>query len=136
VRVYYEDTDAAGIVYYANYLKFFERCRTEWLRALGCSQVELAAAAGIQFVVSGLQVEYRQPARLDDELRVEARIVELRRASLSFDQRTLRGATVLATARVKVAAVEIRTLAPVRLPAILLVALGTPQRSSALDPAI
>ncbi|MCU0940608.1 MAG: YbgC/FadM family acyl-CoA thioesterase, partial [Burkholderiaceae bacterium] len=72
LRVYYEDTDAGGIVYYANYLKFFERCRTEWLRALGIDQTALVRDAGLQFVVKSIACEYRQPARLDDELTVLA----------------------------------------------------------------
>jgi acyl-CoA thioester hydrolase len=69
-RVYWEDTDGGGIVYYANYLRFLERARTEWLRSLGHSQHELARTAGILFAVAGLEVEYRRPARLDDELTI------------------------------------------------------------------
>src|SRR5215831_11115633 len=76
LRVYYEDTDAGGIVYYANFLKFFERCRTEWLRALGVEQARLAQESGLQFVVAQLAVDYLKPARLDDELTITARVGE------------------------------------------------------------
>lgn len=117
VRVYYEDTDAAGIVYYANYLKYFERCRTEWLRALGIDQRQLAREQGLQFVVADLAVEYRRPARLDDELLVDAAIAARARSYLVFVQRARRGAELLARARVKVACVDAGRLAPARLPA-------------------
>lgn len=120
VRVYFEDTDAAGIVYYANYLKYFERCRTEWLRALGIDQRRLAKEQGLQFVVADLAVEYRRPARLDDALLIEAAIGERARSYLVFGQRAWRGAELLAAARVKVACVETGRLTPVRLPAQLL----------------
>ena len=70
VRVYYEDTDVSGVVYHANYLKFFERARTEWLRSLGCSQQALREETGVMFVVTDTAVRYLQPARLDDELRM------------------------------------------------------------------
>ncbi len=116
VRVYYEDTDAGGVVYYANYLKFFERCRTEWLRALGLDQAELAERDGLLFVVAGLSVDYRRPARLDDRLAIEARVEQLARSYLVFAQRALRAGEVLATARVKVACVDARRRAPTRLP--------------------
>ncbi len=120
LRVYYEDTDTGGVVYYANYLKFFERCRTEWLRALGLDQRALAEREGLQFVVVALSTEYRRPARLDDELRIEARIDELGRAFLVFEQRAWRGGELLATAKVKVACVDVRRLVPARLPPALL----------------
>jgi acyl-CoA thioester hydrolase len=116
VRVYYEDTDAGGIVYYANYLKFFERCRTEWLRALGVDQTQLARDEGLQFVVAQLKCRYLRPARLDDELRIEARPAIVARCSLHFDQRALRGAEVLAQAQVKLACVDVRSGRPQRLP--------------------
>jgi len=116
VRVYYEDTDAGGIVYYANFLKFFERCRTEWLRACGVDQHAMATGGGVQFVVTSAQVDYLRPARLDDELLIEARIVAARRASLVFGQGAWRDGVELARGRVAVAAVDVRSLAPVRLP--------------------
>ena len=119
VRVYYEDTDAAGIVYYANYLKFFERCRTEWLRSLGFDQRELAARERLQFVVADLSVQYHRPARLDDALAIDATIVERARTYVVFRQRARRGAELLASARVKIACVDTGRMAPARMPAAL-----------------
>src|SRR3954467_14878445 len=86
VRVYYEDTDAGGIVFYANYLKFFERARTEWLRSLGIEQQRLRESTGGMFVVGETNVRYRKSARLDDELLVSARLEEAGRASLVIEQ--------------------------------------------------
>jgi len=126
LRVYYEDTDAGGIVYYANFLKFFERCRTEWLRALGIDQIALARDAGLQFVVTSLACSYRKPARLDDELTVQAAVETLGRASLQFAQEVRRGADLLAEGRVKVACVDTRNLAPAALPKALVAALRPP----------
>jgi len=119
VRIYYEDTDAGGVVYYANYLRFFERCRSEWMRALGFGQQQLAQEHGVLFVVAEAQTRYLRPARLDDELRVEALIAERFASYVIFSQRALRGTELLATARVKVACVDARTMRPTRLPAIL-----------------
>lgn len=124
VRVYYEDTDAGGIVYYANYLKFFERCRTEWLRALGIDQLALARDAGLQFVVRSVSCDYLRPARLDDELDALARLERAGGASLLFAQELRRGDELLAQARVKVACIDVNRLAPAALPAALLAALG------------
>ena len=116
IRVYYEDTDAAGIVYYANFLRFFERARTEWLRALGVSQQRLAAEEGLQFVVVQADVSFVKPARLDDALVATAAIAERARSFLTFAQELLRGDELLARARVKVACVDRSSLAPRRLP--------------------
>lgn len=123
LRVYFEDTDAGGIVYYANFLRFFERCRTEWLRALGIAQLELAERSQLQFVVAHAAVDYLRPARLDDALTITARIGERGRAYLVFEQEALRGTELLARARVKVACVDTRRLAPSRLPVELVAAL-------------
>ena len=120
VRVYYEDTDAAGIVYYANYLKYFERCRTEWLRSLGVDQRELARRDRRQFVVADLSLRYVRPARLDDVLTIDAAIVERARSYLVFGQQARRDDELLAEAHVKVACVDSATHAVVRLPALLL----------------
>ncbi|MEJ2566216.1 MAG: tol-pal system-associated acyl-CoA thioesterase [Gammaproteobacteria bacterium] len=90
VRVYYEDTDSGGVVYYANYLKFMERARSEWLRGLGVEQDELLARERIIFAVRSVQVDYLQSARFNDILWVTAEIAEQGRASLSFSQRVLR----------------------------------------------
>lgn len=119
VRVYYEDTDASGVAYHANYLRWFERARTEWLRGRGYGQENLRLDAGVAFTVSSLEIEYRKPARLDDELRVQTRIAELRRASLIFEQVLLRvgGGETLTTARVRIACVDAATFRPKALPA-------------------
>ena len=90
-RVYWEDTDAGGVVYYANYLKFLERARTEWLRALGFSQERLKDEMGVVFTVAGLEIDFRKPARLDDELEATVALEGRKRASLNFVQ-TLRRA--------------------------------------------
>ncbi|NOL48819.1 tol-pal system-associated acyl-CoA thioesterase [Pelistega europaea] len=86
IRVYYEDTDAGGVVFYANYLKFFERARTEWLRRLGFHQSELAEKLRVIFVVVGTQVQYKSPARLDDLLTIKTRIAKIGNASIDFEQ--------------------------------------------------
>jgi acyl-CoA thioester hydrolase len=125
VRVYWEDTDGAGIVYYASYLRFLERARTEWLRSLGHSQLQLARESGIVFTVVSLAVEYRAPARLDDELEVTCEPKPEGAASVSFAQRIYRAAPggrrdpPLLEAKVRVACVDARTLRPQRLPPFL-----------------
>jgi acyl-CoA thioester hydrolase len=121
-RVYWEDTDGGGIVYYANYLRFLERARTEWLRSLGHSQQELAQTQGILFAVAGLSVEYRRPARLDDELIITCEPRSERAAVMRFLQRIYRGSapgaadSLLVEADVRVVCVDKRTLKPQRLP--------------------
>jgi acyl-CoA thioester hydrolase len=116
VRVYYEDTDAGGIVYYANYLKYFERARTEWLRALGIHQQELLEREGAAFVVRSVAVEYIAAARLDDELAVRLTVEKLGRASVQFKQEAWRGDTLLSTAAVKVGCVDAASMRPRALP--------------------
>ena len=86
VRIYYEDTDAGGVVYYANYLKFFERCRTEWLRNIGHDQADLLRDPGIAFVVRTVNVEYLKPARLDDQLMIGLEVEKITRAQIFFRQ--------------------------------------------------
>ena len=125
VRVYWEDTDGAGIVYYASYLRFLERARTEWLRSLGHSQQQLSRERGILFTVVSLAVEYRAPARLDDELEVTCEPEPLGAASVGFAQRIYRAAPArdaappLLEAKVRVACLDARTLRPQRLPPFL-----------------
>lgn len=116
VRVYYEDTDAGGIVYYANYLKFFERARTEWLRALGVHQQDLIDRDGAAFVVRSATIDYHAPARLDDELTLALSIEKLGRASVQFVQKAYCGERLLAVASVKVGCVDIATVRPRSLP--------------------
>jgi acyl-CoA thioester hydrolase len=134
VRVYWEDTDAGGVVYYANYLKFFERARTEWLRSLGYSQHALASDPGILFPVVNLNIQYLRPARLDDELRVGCEAVPRGATLIRFTQRMVRLdaaasplAQTLAEAAVEVACVDARTFRPKRLPAFLMTALTAPE---------
>jgi len=116
VRVYYEDTDSGGVVYYANYLRFYERARTEWLRALGFEQHQLKAQSGIVFAVRSVQIDYLRPAVLDDALLVEAAVSELGRASMHFHQRLLRDDDVLSTALVKVVCLDSETFRPAAIP--------------------
>ncbi|MEJ6022708.1 tol-pal system-associated acyl-CoA thioesterase [Ramlibacter sp. PS4R-6] len=125
VRVYWEDTDAGGIVFYANYLKFFERARTEWLRALGIGQHGLKERTGGMFVVLETSVRYVKPARLDDELLVTAEVKEGGRASLIIDQQALDAATgaLLCQGNIRIGWVEAATLRPARIPADILEAL-------------
>ena len=128
-RVYWEDTDGGGIVYYANYLRFLERARTEWLRSLGHSQQELARTPGILFAVAGLSIEYRRPARLDDELLITCEPRGERAASMRFLQRIERvpGGELLVEADVRVVCLDARTLRPKRLPDFLIEALPLEQ---------
>lgn len=106
VRVYYEDTDAGGIVYYANYLKFFERARTEWLRSLGIGQDILLREHDAMFVVKNVSADYHAPARLDDVIKLTLRIEKLGRASIQFVQEAWCGDRLLNTAHVKVGCVD------------------------------
>jgi acyl-CoA thioester hydrolase len=130
VRVYWEDTDAGGIVFYANYLKFFERARTEWLRSLGVGQHDLRERTGGMFIVSETSVRYLQPARLDDELLVTAEVKEWGRASLIIDQQALDAAsrTLLCQGNIRIGWVEAASLRPARIPAEIVEALQPSQR--------
>jgi acyl-CoA thioester hydrolase len=119
VRVYYEDTDASRVVYHAAYVKYFERARTEWLRALGFSQQELHDALGVVFTVANIEVDFLRPGRLDDELEVAVGVEQVRRASITFRQQLHRkgeGGTPLARARVRVGCVGVATFRPCPLP--------------------
>ena len=128
LRVYWEDTDAGGIVFYANYLKFMERGRTEWLRSLGYGQQTLKEQAGGMFVVSETAVKYHQPARLDDALWVTARVAEAGRVSLTIAQQVLLrreglADVLLAEGTIRIGWVDASTLKPGRIPAPILEAL-------------
>lgn len=116
IRVYYEDTDAAGIVYYANYLKFIERARTEMMRLYGVEHEKARQSGGIAFIVRRCEIEYVAPARLDDELVVETRIKELGGATILLSQDVLRDGAMLVRATVLVACIGAQGR-PVRLPA-------------------
>jgi acyl-CoA thioester hydrolase len=115
-RVYWEDTDGGGVVYYANYLKFFERARTEWLRSRGHVQSELAERYGFVFAVVEVKVNYRRPARLDDELEISCVPLPEGNASIRFQQSIRRGDTLLVEGEVRVACVDAKTFRPRRLP--------------------
>jgi len=116
MRIYWEDTDAAGIVFYANYLKFFERARTEWLRSLGFGQEALRTDAGIAFVVSETRLRYRRPARLDDVIDVSVAVVHLGQASLEIAQEAHRAGELLADGTIRIGCVELGTFRPCRIP--------------------
>lgn len=128
-RVYWEDTDGGGIVYYANYLRFLERARTEWLRSLGHSQRVLAEEPGIVFAVVSLNIEYRKPAKLDDELVITCEPEVQGAATIAFAQQIYRGGGggalvkehLLVEASVRVACLDARSLRPQRLPDFLAV---------------
>jgi acyl-CoA thioester hydrolase len=134
VRVYWEDTDAGGIVFYANYLKFFERARTEWLRHLGVEQQKLREQVGGMFVVTGTQLRYQRPARLDDLLLVTARVTESGKASLTIEQSALlqtpegQAPILLCEGSIRIGWVDATTLRPQRIPAQVLDALSSGNR--------
>jgi acyl-CoA thioester hydrolase len=136
-RVYWEDTDGGGIVYYGNYLRFLERARTEWLRSLGFSQRELAQTPGVLFAVVSLNIEYRRPAKLDDELLTTCEPAIEGPATIRFAQRIYRGAdgeltedgsrsALIVEASARVACIDARTLRPKRLPDFLTNAMPVP----------
>ncbi|WP_018506883.1 tol-pal system-associated acyl-CoA thioesterase [Thiobacillus thioparus] len=124
VRVYWEDTDAGGVVYYANYLKFMERARSEWLRAFGVEQDVLRNEAGVVFVVRRVEIDYLSPARFNEQLEVSVVLHEAGRASLSVRQELMRGSTRLAEAVVTLACVDAIRFKPVKIPEPILQALA------------
>ena len=124
LRVYWEDTDAGGVVFYANYLKFFERARTEWLRALGFGQQALRERTGAIFVVTDTQVRYRAPARLDDLLDVTVDLRAGGRASMLIAQQAWRGSALLAEGDIRIGCVDAGTFRPRRFPTELLCTLA------------
>ena len=116
VRVYWEDTDAGGVVFYANYLKFFERARTEWLRAAGVGQQQLREDTGAMFVVAEVSTRYLSAAKLDDMLRITVRVEEQGAASMVIAQEAWRGDTLLAQGRIRIGCVQAASLKPCRIP--------------------
>jgi acyl-CoA thioester hydrolase len=124
LRVYYEDTDFGGVVYYANYLRYFERARTEWLRSLGVDHQRLAREDGLQFVVRRAEIDFLRGARLDDELSITVECTERKRTYLWLRQRALRGAEPMAQALVQAACVRRDDLKPAPIPAALAARLG------------
>lgn len=121
-RVYWEDTDAGGVVYHASYLRFFERARTEWLRAQGIDQLRLRETSGVLFVVRDMRIAFRRAARLDDELDITATVSRLRAASMEFAQALTRVAdgVLIAEADVRVACIDADRFVPTAIPAVLL----------------
>lgn len=120
IRVYYEDTDSGGVVFYANYLKFFERARTEWLRAAGVGQRTLEQSDGVMFVVKNTSVDYHAPAKLDDELELTVVVERIGRVAVDFIQQAWRlgedGPILLATGRISVVCVNVATFRPQAIP--------------------
>jgi acyl-CoA thioester hydrolase len=120
LRVYWEDTDAGGVVFYANYLKFFERARTEWLRSLGFEQERLRAQTGSIFIVTDTHVRYRRPARLDDMLAVTVHVEHAGRAQMTIAQQAWRqlpqGEELLAEGTIRIGCVDAGTFKPQRIP--------------------
>lgn len=116
IRVYYEDTDAGGVVFYANYLKFFERGRTEWLRQLGVNQTELASKENRIFVVKGLDIRYKRPARLDDLLSIHSKVTRVGKASIDFHQVAELNGEPLCESNIQICCVDARSLKPAALP--------------------
>ena len=116
LRVYWEDTDAGGVVFYANYLRFFERARTEWLRSFGHSQQQLRSETGAIFIVAETSVRYLRPARLDDLLDVSVEVCETGRATMLIAQQARRGGELLAEGTIRIGCVDAQTLRPRRIP--------------------
>lgn len=117
VRIYYEDTDSGGVVYYANYLKYMERARTEWLRTLGFEQDVLIRNCNVLFVVRAVQIDYLQPARFNDLLHVVTQVIEARQASLVFQQQILNANNkLICDGRIKIVCVHADILKPKQIP--------------------
>ena len=125
IRVYYEDTDRGVVVYYANYLKFLERARSEWLRALGVGQTELATRERIAFVVRSVVIEYLKPSLFDDSLQVTVELVKVGASQIVVAQQVMRAGETLVTAEVKVACVDAQSFKPVRIPKSIVTRIGT-----------
>lgn len=118
VRVYWEDTDAGGVVYHASYLRFMERARSEWMRALGVDQMAYKQATGLAFMVRDMQIDFLGPALLDDELLVTVEVMKRRAASILFDQTVVRAdGRRLIRASVRVACVDLQQMLPAAIPA-------------------
>lgn len=116
IRVYWEDTDAGGVVFYANYLKFFERARTEWIRAMGVSQHTMAEETGAVFIVRHTEVGYLAPARLDDHIEIRSRMERIGGASVVFVQEAWRGEQCLSQGTIKVGCVDKASFKPTPVP--------------------
>ena len=124
VRVYYEDTDLGGVVYHANYLKYLERARTEWLRALGFEQTALAAVHEVVFVVRSISLDFLKPARFDEALDVSVELRETGASRLAIQQFVRRGTEELVAAQVEIACVNTLSFKPVRIPGPIIAKIG------------
>ncbi|MCK9608715.1 MAG: tol-pal system-associated acyl-CoA thioesterase [Methylomonas sp.] len=120
VRVYYEDTDAGGVVFYANYLKFFERARTEMLRSYGFEQDQLIARDNVIFVVRSVSIDYLKPARFNEQILVNAKIIEHKKTSLTFEQTITRQHDVLCNGKVRIACLDAQSMKPKLIPIAIL----------------
>ncbi|MCQ8119071.1 tol-pal system-associated acyl-CoA thioesterase [Methylomonas rosea] len=120
VRVYYEDTDAGGVVFYANYLKFFERARTEMLRSVGFEQDNLLAEQNLIFVVRSVKVDYLKPARFNELLDVSAKVIEHKKTNFTFEQSIIRQQNVLCTAEIRIACLDAQSMKPKLIPSAIL----------------
>ncbi len=116
IRIYYEDTDAGGIVYYANYLKYAERARTEYLRHLGLNQEEMLKNQGVGFVVRDCHISYKSPAKLDDALNITCKVTEIKGVSLKMEQKLYRGNTVLSEIEITLVFLSLPTMRPTKIP--------------------
>ncbi|AWX14350.1 tol-pal system-associated acyl-CoA thioesterase [Mergibacter septicus] len=116
IRIYYEDTDAGGIVYHASYLRFFERARTEFLREKGFSQQNLLNNQQLALVVRKIEIDYLQAAKLDDKLCVQTYLTNVKKASVLFEQQLIRDDQIICTAKVKIACVNLNSMKPIALP--------------------
>lgn len=119
IRIYYEDTDAGGVVYHTNYLKFMERARTEWLRNLGVEQDELRDKDGVIFAVRSVQADYFLPAKFNDELLVSSEVIKKGKASITIKQEVIRNSEVLCKGIIKVASLDNTGFRPIAMPEIL-----------------
>ena len=117
VRIYYEDTDAGGVVYHSNYLNFMERARTEWLRALGFEQPQVKVDMGVVIVMHSMQVEFKSPAYFNDMLDIHSRLTKVGHGSFEMEQKIMREHTLLIKAQVKLAFVNAETFKPLGIPA-------------------
>jgi acyl-CoA thioester hydrolase len=124
VRVYYEDTDSGGVVYYANYLKFMERARTEWLRSWGFEQTDLLRSYGVVFVVRAISLDYLKPAMFNDMLEVTVELAESGKSQMVLTQSVRRGHAALAEGRVRLACVNPASFKPVKMPVVIIEKLG------------
>ncbi len=120
IRVYYEDTDAGGVVFYANYLKFFERARTEMLRDSGFEQDQLLKEQGVIFVVRSVQVDYLKPAQFNDQIVATATVIQMKKTSFVFKQEVLRGEQLLCKGEVVIVCVDAETMRPKAVPQAIL----------------